>query len=105
SLHTTSPTASYPPTLHDALPILSTAPDRRKASPTSGCGCWPPPPQCAPATACRQTAAGTRRRMFRHHRLGRLLSLRMSLGCRRRSEEHTSELQSRENLVCRLLLE
>src|SRR5207302_3236177 len=25
--------------------------------------------------------------------------------CRRRSEEHTSELQSRENLVCRLLLE
>src|SRR5690606_41918356 len=26
-------------------------------------------------------------------------------GCRYRSEEHTSELQSRENLVCRLLLE
>src|SRR5690606_39698207 len=26
-------------------------------------------------------------------------------GGRRRSEEHTSELQSRENLVCRLLLE
>src|SRR5690606_40633242 len=27
-------------------------------------------------------------------------------GClKRRSEEHTSELQSRENLVCRLLLE
>src|SRR5690606_42061030 len=25
--------------------------------------------------------------------------------CRFRSEEHTSELQSRENLVCRLLLE
>src|SRR5436309_7511458 len=25
--------------------------------------------------------------------------------CCRRSEEHTSELQSRENLVCRLLLE
>src|SRR5690606_42016899 len=25
--------------------------------------------------------------------------------CRYRSEEHTSELQSRENLVCRLLLE
>src|SRR5690606_3614831 len=27
------------------------------------------------------------------------------LGLRQRSEEHTSELQSRENLVCRLLLE
>src|SRR5690606_40528784 len=26
-------------------------------------------------------------------------------GCAVRSEEHTSELQSRENLVCRLLLE
>src|SRR5690606_40634500 len=25
--------------------------------------------------------------------------------CNKRSEEHTSELQSRENLVCRLLLE
>src|SRR5436309_4973843 len=32
----------------------------------------------------------------RHRAIGRL---------RRRSEEHTSELQSRENLVCRLLLE
>src|SRR5207302_2076516 len=28
-----------------------------------------------------------------------------TLPCRYRSEEHTSELQSRENLVCRLLLE
>src|SRR5207302_8074839 len=35
------------------------------------------------------------------------LCRRRDLGrrCRRRSEEHTSELQSRENLVCRLLLE
>src|SRR5690606_42036464 len=32
--------------------------------------------------------------------------LHIYLGCvRTRSEEHTSELQSRENLVCRLLLE
>src|SRR5690606_39303419 len=29
----------------------------------------------------------------------------MTAGAGRRSEEHTSELQSRENLVCRLLLE
>src|SRR5690606_42072045 len=37
-----------------------------------------------------------------HHHLGgdtRMISTRL------RSEEHTSELQSRENLVCRLLLE
>src|SRR5690606_41440092 len=32
-------------------------------------------------------------------------SLRHGLSGRLRSEEHTSELQSRENLVCRLLLE
>src|SRR5436309_14489332 len=30
---------------------------------------------------------------------------RCAVGQSRRSEEHTSELQSRENLVCRLLLE
>src|SRR5436309_5719068 len=29
----------------------------------------------------------------------------LALGPEKRSEEHTSELQSRENLVCRLLLE
>src|SRR5688572_31222378 len=40
-------------------------------------------------------------------RRGRLrrLGLRMSARRRPRSEEHTSELQSQSNLVCRLLLE
>src|SRR5690606_41566301 len=33
------------------------------------------------------------------------LELRIGRGALARSEEHTSELQSRENLVCRLLLE
>src|SRR5205814_4004277 len=32
-------------------------------------------------------------------------SMRLSTSCRRRSEEHTSELQSLRHLVCRLLLE
>src|SRR6266700_7174751 len=32
-------------------------------------------------------------------------AIRAPRPARRRSEEHTSELQSRENLVCRLLLE
>src|SRR3712207_8150509 len=36
--------------------------------------------------------------------LGQVLGHRLGLG-RRRSEEHTSELQSRQYLVCRLLLE
>src|SRR5439155_12145590 len=34
-----------------------------------------------------------------------LLALLLLGGCVRRSEEHTSELQSRGHLVCRLLLE
>src|SRR5688572_31806791 len=37
-------------------------------------------------------------------RLGPQLE-RVRPGCRARSEEHTSELQSQSNLVCRLLLE
>src|SRR5207253_7347472 len=42
----------------------------------------------------------------RHLAPGSLLSLRFSHGVRHiRSEEHTSELQSRGHLVCRLLLE
>src|SRR5256886_7308978 len=38
-------------------------------------------------------------------RLGRPARLRRSSSWRTRSEEHTSELQSQSNLVCRLLLE
>src|SRR3712207_7261064 len=48
-----------------------------------------PPPLSSPSTARRLT----RHENFRHHRR------------HRRSEEHTSELQSRQYLVCRLLLE
>src|SRR5436309_15664663 len=42
-----------------------------------------------------------------HNRRRQAGSIRMrsSGSCPLRSEEHTSELQSRENLVCRLLLE
>src|SRR5690606_41989359 len=54
----------------------------RPAKPPRGCGAQPPGPGVA-----RPPAGGHRPRE------------------RRRSEEHTSELQSREKLVCRLLLE
>src|SRR5690606_41800790 len=43
------------------------------------------------------------RRRLRPHRTSP--GLRATRAVARRSEEHTSELQSRENLVCRLLLE
>src|SRR2546429_6770286 len=44
-------------------------------------------------------------RQLQAGRLGRQLERRPELEHHRRSEEHTSELQSRLHLVCRLLLE
>src|SRR5690606_40679709 len=98
-----SPTELYPLSLHDALPIYPrwlaaalaahrvatrSSPDLGRLSPV-GRGCAarlvrPRPP--APRWCPRWGSTGPRPRDAR-------------------SEEHTSELQSRENLVCRLLLE
>src|SRR5690606_41362279 len=79
-----APTALYTLSLHDALPISS-----RRRPRSSSAGRWH---RCRPPMDPPGTRMG--------RRLGR---------CRgethTRSEEHTSELQSRENLVCRLLLE
>src|SRR5690606_40225874 len=52
----------------------------------------------------RQEDTGTGRRNL-HVRQPFPLSSGQQRRLNRRSEEHTSELQSRENLVCRLLLE
>src|SRR5438034_10249827 len=73
----TAPTEIYTLSLHDALPI-SWRPDGFHPSEFS-----------AASAAC-----------FRS-----LLSQSSSLYHRKRSEEHTSELQSHSDLVCRLLLE
>src|SRR5690606_42059524 len=74
-------TALYTLSLHDALPILAPRerrhPSRTRCRPR--CGGW----------------AGVGLHGAQHPQA--VLGLR--------SEEHTSELQSRENLVCRLLLE
>src|SRR6267378_8057080 len=53
-----------------------------------------------PITWCRRARPGRRRRRSRRPLPGTAPS-----PCARRSEEHTSELQSRRDLVCRLLLE
>src|SRR5436309_9465847 len=71
----TATTEIYTLSLHDALPI-----SRNRST-----GCRP-----GSAAAFSSSATSTRR---------------ASCSYRSRSEEHTSELQSRENLVCRLLLE
>src|SRR3712207_8381100 len=88
----TATTEIYTLSLHDALPICrpgsrqvarrartttAVAARRRRRSPSRDSGC-----RRAPAAARRRAAPWTRR-----------------------SEEHTSELQSRPYLVCRLLLE
>src|SRR5690606_41323058 len=82
----TAPTEIYTLSLHDALPISSWPAACRPACYWSAASCWATRhtwPNWASIRSTPHTATGT--------------------GCR--SEEHTSELQSRENLVCRLLLE
>src|SRR5690606_41526093 len=73
-----------PLSLHDALPISA----RRHGDAALG--------------RQRRPAARSARIRARRDRARAAAAGRAS---RRRSEEHTSELQSRENLVCRLLLE
>src|SRR3989475_9601114 len=90
--------------LHDALPICPTS----RAGSTSGCTSssrTPPNPGATPATALPRCAGPT---SFARAWTARPCNGPAS-GCwrgpRSRSEEHTSELQSQSNLVCRLLLE
>src|SRR5690349_23091717 len=61
------------------------------------CPVWHPP---AHVGHCRES----RQRRSRHFQIGNPYASTYSHS-RRRSEEHTSELQSRRDLVCRLLLE
>src|SRR5690606_39408627 len=96
-----APAVSPPLPLHDALPISP----RPWASPGSPCDSPPP-------SARRATRRGIRRTCPRQYSRSSAPTSTDSPGrrchsCSRpsRSEEHTSELQSRENLVCRLLLE
>src|SRR3712207_9397309 len=53
----------------------------------------------------RRRARRGRRRVLRRRGEGAPRRARGAGGAQRRSEEHTSELQSRQYLVCRLLLE
>src|SRR5690606_39999779 len=87
------PTAFYPLSLHDALPICVASRGFHVLTPVA-----PSPPGSIPVSAMLAVIA---LRVHPDRRCGR--DPRDCAG--RRSEEHTSELQSRENLVCRLLLE
>src|SRR5690606_42008472 len=87
-LHAPATSEIYTLSLHDALPIWP----RR-------CGDDRPrrDARCRHLRRSGTGSEGRRQRTAAGTRGGR--------GGRLRSEEHTSELQSRENLVCRLLLE
>src|SRR3712207_7929649 len=82
----TATTEIYTLSLHDALPIYPGEYRVRQA-------------ECD----VRRDSAGSPSRLLR--RVHREAPERVRHGCWRRSEEHTSELQSRQYLVCRLLLE
>src|SRR5688572_32272449 len=87
----TSTTEIYTLSLHDALPIwwetsLSSSRLRSVRTPNARSMNGSRPVTKKPATRVQQAS-------------------RTELDTRRRSEEHTSELQSQSNLVCRLLLE
>src|SRR3712207_7632226 len=98
-LNDTPPPETYTLSLHDALPI----------SRTRVAGCHGHSPRSArPAATVR--AQSSRRAM--DAAVSSLIWCSTSSACRCRSsifafrsEEHTSELQSRQYLVCRLLLE
>src|SRR3712207_8265113 len=82
----TATTEIYTLSLHDALPICSVMSRVILAKPTS----CPVSSRMASMTTLAKN---------------RLPSLRWRQASASRSEEHTSELQSRQYLVCRLLLE
>src|SRR3712207_8443028 len=90
----TATTEIYTLSLHDALPILSSTP--RTTS-------------IARSAAAGLAAMTMRRPSWTSWGACRWCSSRARSGCTpwppTRSEEHTSELQSRQYLVCRLLLE
>src|SRR5690606_39763875 len=85
-----APTEIYTLSLHDALPIS------RPGLPLEPIG----PPKWRPAHIHSGPASYW---SSSSRRTSQAVTLKNGFGLR--SEEHTSELQSRENLVCRLLLE
>src|SRR5690606_41296849 len=92
-LHPPAPSRTCPLSLHDALPISANTPhDARAPSATTSSGASPACARIASASRCGSIARASPRS-------------RDATVASSRSEEHTSELQSREKLVCRLLLE
>src|SRR5690606_41947624 len=86
-----STTATYTLSLHDALPIFMAASVVDLPHPVDPATRTMPRGDSAICLICSRRPSSSK--------------LGTCVLTKRRSEEHTSELQSRENLVCRLLLE
>src|SRR5437868_8767529 len=102
SFHTPPTPAIYPLSLHDALPIYRYARWRRSAGSKAGSRMESIRRNMrGPTGSAGMVAGGGGRRGAAG------VAIRAEVGSRTgsRSEEHTSELQSRFDLVCRLLLE
>src|SRR5204863_7431154 len=89
-----APRELYTLSLHDALPISVAAHAARRGVRAA-----------AGAAARRSATTGAARRAGRAAGSPLLSGHLVEARLRHRSEEHTSELQSRRDLVCRLLLE
>src|SRR3712207_9380661 len=89
----TATTEIYTLSLHDALPIWPRPAGRAGSSTTPARSSSPTGPRLVRWTTRRRSLAGSGRWPSR------------GVPGPPRSEEHTSELQSRQYLVCRLLLE
>src|SRR5690606_40815813 len=87
---------SSPLSLHDALPIFAIR--------AAACVALRAPRLLLERRAGLTVLVATERLLGEGAGFAVLLELAVA-GALHRSEEHTSELQSRENLVCRLLLE
>src|SRR5690606_41498714 len=98
AVHASATPETHPISLHDALPILWL----KQTALVMAC--------LGPGIREKNMNSGKRavRNLMSHHGLGvefNYTDVAQTLRFDARSEEHTSELQSRENLVCRLLLE
>src|SRR5690606_40152873 len=103
SKHATTTAVRISLSLHDALPISGAARIWKRSL------TWASRIRCVPFRLISETPRGNgymrpKQSKYSFPTMGSasLLFTRMKIS---RSEEHTSELQSRENLVCRLLLE
>src|SRR5690606_40292034 len=87
---------------NDALPIFLV---ESTCTQSVACERSPPPPSAASHRHKKPPEGGFLHDQFCGRMCGNRITSRIDGELVSRSEEHTSELQSRENLVCRLLLE